>query len=194
MNQPAQLLVSTMVDSEITVDRDGINHINVYSKGKTELGRMLSHFDKSPFTHPYFGPFQSMEGFWYYLKSGAPYGHIQDGIEHLRQLHGYKAKQLGKTFQKHEIPFFKEDILYANCQKILQNKKLRELLCLSDLPFTHHYVIEYQDKKTGESKNHIIPVKDCDWLVEGLEDIRKCLKTKTTPSYWNECKMRYIGL
>jgi hypothetical protein len=29
---------------------DGVDHINVYSKGKTELGRMLSNFYPSPFT------------------------------------------------------------------------------------------------------------------------------------------------
>jgi hypothetical protein len=31
---------------------DGIDHINIYSKGYTKLGRLLSNFTKSEFTHP----------------------------------------------------------------------------------------------------------------------------------------------
>lgn len=31
-------------------ENDGIDHINIYSKGKTELGCLLSNFAFSPFT------------------------------------------------------------------------------------------------------------------------------------------------
>lgn len=186
--------MSTLSDIDIDVKNDGLTHINIYSKGKTELGRRLSHFDKSPFLHPYFGPFQSMEGFWYYLKSGAPYGHVQDGIEDLRQLHGLRAKQTGKLFKRNDTPFFRQDVLYANCQKILQNKTLRKMLCESNLPFTHYYVIEYKDKKTEENKNHIVTPKDCDWLIIGITEIRDCIKDNQPPPYWDECRNRYKGL
>ena len=47
---------------------DGIDHINIYSKGYTKLGRLLSNFTKSEFTHPIYGHFMSVEGFWYYIK------------------------------------------------------------------------------------------------------------------------------
>jgi len=33
----------------INPEEDGITHINIYSKGKTDLGRMLSNFAKLPF-------------------------------------------------------------------------------------------------------------------------------------------------
>jgi hypothetical protein len=47
-------------------EEDGVTHINIYSKGKTELGRWLTNFSYSPFNHPEYGKFLSMEGFWYW--------------------------------------------------------------------------------------------------------------------------------
>lgn len=43
---------------------DGIDHINVYSGGATELGRLLTNFAHTPFENEY-GKFESVEGFWY---------------------------------------------------------------------------------------------------------------------------------
>ena len=48
---------------------DGITHINIWFQGKTELGRMLSHFYELPFTHPFFGDFKTMEGLWRYIQN-----------------------------------------------------------------------------------------------------------------------------
>ena len=54
----------------INPDNDGIDHINTYSKGKTELGKLLTNFAHTPFVHPKYGEFQSVEGFWYFKKTG----------------------------------------------------------------------------------------------------------------------------
>lgn len=51
-------------------DEDGVTHINIYSKGKTELGRWLTNFSYSPFNHPEYGKFLSMEGFWCWVSTG----------------------------------------------------------------------------------------------------------------------------
>jgi hypothetical protein len=42
---------------------DGITHINIYSKGKTELGRWLSNFTYHPIETED-GKFDSVEGYW----------------------------------------------------------------------------------------------------------------------------------
>ena len=34
---------------------DGVTHINIYSKGQTELGGLLSNFSRTPFVHPKYG-------------------------------------------------------------------------------------------------------------------------------------------
>ena len=48
-----------------TPSTDGIDHINIYSKGKTSLGRWLSNFAKSPIETED-GHFDSIEGYWYW--------------------------------------------------------------------------------------------------------------------------------
>ena len=47
-------------------ENDGIDHINVYSKGKTVLGRALSNFSYSRIRIPFLGTFLSVEAFWYW--------------------------------------------------------------------------------------------------------------------------------
>ena len=46
--------------------QDGITHINIYTQGKTQLGRALSNLFDCEFTVPGYGDFKSLEGFWYY--------------------------------------------------------------------------------------------------------------------------------
>ncbi len=71
-------------------EEDGITHINIYSKGKTELGRLMSNFALSPFSVPQHGEFKSIEGYWYWLSTGD---------ESLRDLYGYEAKKAGRKLR-----------------------------------------------------------------------------------------------
>ena len=48
-------------------NEDGITHINICSKGKTELGRLLSNFAHTPFWLQGAGRFESVEGYWFWL-------------------------------------------------------------------------------------------------------------------------------
>jgi len=61
---------------------DGLSHINIYSKGMTELGRLLSNFANTPVNTPQDGKFTSIEGYWYWLLGK------NDNREVLRTLHG----------------------------------------------------------------------------------------------------------
>lgn len=149
------------------VKQDGHTHINVYSRGNTDLGRMLAHFTFSPFVHPYYGPFNSMEGFWYYIKARKP----EDA---LRTLHGWEAKELGKQLEHMRRPNFKELIVEANFHKVTQNPRLLAMMKNSVLPFDHYYLY-------GPGKILIRP-KGFEWLVEGFESIRTMVKLGQTPA------------
>ena len=140
-------------------DTDGIDHINIYSKGKTELGRLLTNFAHTPFTfHPY-GEFASVEAFWYYTKTG--FLHSQ-----LKHLHGFKAKEEGKKYPIIHNSKFEEIILEAIRCKLRQNKYLRELLTNSTLPLTHYYAY-------GTPFNwKVIPQTKYDWQIEEISRIR----------------------
>ena len=141
---------------------DGIDHINVYSKGRIELGRLLTNFSDVSFIHPQFGQFRSVEGFWYWL------GSRNDA---LRTLHGWEAKKVGKESGAHDYIYlpeeeFKYQIKLAISLKLEQNPTLKQMLKESNLPLTHYYV--YQNK--------IVQPKEFNWIHEFIEEIRSALK------------------
>lgn len=111
---------------------DGETHINIYSKGHTKLGRMLSHFTESPFEHEEFGKFRSVEGFWFYVKSGMKH-------DELRTLHGFEAKKVGSTLSRVECANFMTLIEQANECKIRQNPEILEEFTKNHKPFLHYY-------------------------------------------------------
>lgn len=136
-------------------ETDGVTHVNVYSKGKTELGRLLSNFAKSPFYLPEFGHFESIEGFWYYL--GAP---DKAKAEKLRTLSGYAAKQYGRSLGAPdwlETEDFKNHVMDALQAKLDQSKLLQYLLSnVRPLPLKHYYVF----------KGHEVEPKEGKWMLD----------------------------
>lgn len=113
---------------------DGVTHINIYSKAKTELGRMLSHFYSAVVEVPEFGSFDNMECFWQYLSTGCQY-------EMLRHLTGVEAKMRSKGFPKVFRDDFMEQIKAANRLKLLQHPEILQPFVESSLPFEHYYLM-----------------------------------------------------
>lgn len=150
-------------------DTDGVDHINIYSKGKTELGRLLTNFAHTPFQFLPYGRFQSMEGFWYYYLTGCKH-------EHLKNLHGWKAKQQGKLLRddrKDKEGLSEEDrtVLKEGIRwKLRHNLHIVHLLTNSDLPLTHYYAYG----REGNWRVHLQP--QYDWITEEIELIRTLCK------------------
>lgn len=139
---------------------DGIEHINIYSKGKTHIGRLLSNFAHTPFSlGKEEGVFQSVEGYWYWLLTG---------FDGLRDLHGYEAKKVGKEhlplmlYRPWERDEFKDKIRHAMGCKMWQNLHVRMSLRCTDLPFMHYYVWDSGPKDAGYK-----------WVVEFWEEKRR---------------------
>lgn len=143
-------------------DNDGIDHINIYSKGRTELGKLLSNFAVSPFTYEPYGTFQSVEGFWYYYFTGCQY-------EILKTLSGYSAKKYGQSIQTERKDLTNADkaiILGALKCKLIQNKNILKLLIESSLPLKHYYFMS----------GKVILLPQYEWLVFFFENIREICK------------------
>lgn len=148
---------------DIKPEEDGVTHINVYSKGKTELGRFLSNFAHTPFKCRD-GRFESVEGYWYWLKTGD---------NKLRRLYGYLAKKHGQQLERQMVghnplqfvPDFKERIEDAVIAKLDANPERKEELAKTDLPLEHYYA--YGDK--------VVEPKD-DWFIDMLRDLHKVLR------------------
>lgn len=145
---------------------DGITHINVYSKGKTKLGRALSNFAPLGFEHPIDGKCASVEGYWYYLKTGRQF-------PYLKNLWGFNAKTEGKKYPYVELSDFIIQIKQAITCKILQNPNLSSALKKSDLPLTHYY-------SYGSDDNPKVILMDADrWMLDHIEAIRTDLRNET---------------
>lgn len=119
---------------------DGKTHINIYSKGKTRLGRDLSNFAHTPFTHKEHGAFASVEGYWYWLTR-------QD--ERLRHAHGFEAKQLGQSLpevKRWHSEKFQSLIVEALEAKLAKHPAISSELSKTSLPLTHYYANYYNGK------------------------------------------------
>lgn len=140
-------------------EADGFTHVNVYSKGKTELGRFLSNFTDFHISTED-GPFRTIEGYWYWLSS-------RD--ERLRLTNGFDSKKLGRSISAQEWlrdPEFKNKIRKAIIIKIVSNSEMLDAFIVTKLPFTHYYV--YGEK--------VIDVPQAGWIVDFLEWLRHDLK------------------
>jgi len=147
--------------TKLNPEEDGLNHINIYSQGKTDLGKLLSNFYRCEIKTTD-GIFNSVEGYWYWL------GLLSDNNEkdHLRKLSGYDAKKFGeqiKTKEKRFDPNFEKKILQAIFQKIFINKNIvianRNKQGLS---LEHYYVY---GNKIIDVKNKYL------WMIDGIEKI-----------------------
>ena len=149
---------------------DGIDHINTFSKANTELGRLLTNFGHTPFDHPQYGHFESVEAAWYFAKTGFIFPQIKNTF-------GFQSKKMGRQLMKSKsdndvetplsdyfINFIKECI---SC-KLRQNTYILNMLVNTDLPLTHY--LYYGDP---ENNPKVIPLPQYQWQIDHIDDIRK---------------------
>lgn len=113
---------------------EGVTHVNIYSGSTLRLGRLLSHFAETPFTHPEYGRFQCMEGFYHYISKGMRH-------EFLRTADGFSARRFGERLSAVNHPAFYAVINQGNVYKTLQNPDVMEAIMNThtNLPFIHAY-------------------------------------------------------
>lgn len=146
---------------------DGVKYINIYSGGKTHLGKFLSNWTNLKISVSE-GKFKNIEGYWYYLLTDS------NRKEKLKSLNGFEAKKLGKELKNKDIENtdeFKNKIKEAIRRKIKIAANYFEEFKNSKLPFVHHYVFG----------NKIVNAKET-WLVDYFEELRKEVQN------WKKCK------
>jgi hypothetical protein len=137
---------------------DGIDHINVYSQGKTMLGAFLSNWTRYSMILEPLGRFESVEGLWYFLSTGD---------NRLKSMSGFAAKKLGRSLPKVvTLPDdeFKSIIKQAIKIKVASGPQYFNFVN-STLPFTHYYVFNGKQVDAGHK-----------WIIEYLEQLRTELK------------------
>jgi hypothetical protein len=138
---------------------DGVDHINIYSNGVTELGRFLSNFAFAPIQTAD-GPFNSIEGYWYWIGCKHP------NRDRLRKAFGSNAKFLGRQLGAPdwiEDEAFKQKIKAAIEIKLQANPKFLAELRSCALPLEHYYVVGGKRFEVPKAK----------WVVEFLESFRE---------------------
>lgn len=144
---------------------DGLDHINAWSKGETSMGRQLSNFAHTPFTHPRYGPFKSVEGFWYWVKTGMQH-------DHLRELWGYIAKKEGSKLPIVNCTEFEDIIREGLYSKITQTHLLSERLAGSTLPICHYY---WYGDLPSDKYVVVVPISGL-FQMEFIADLRQQIK------------------
>lgn len=161
--------------SPLNPTEDGTTHINVYSKGKTQLGRLLSNFTRSQLVLGTEGTFASVEGYWYWLLAKDVPTAQRDELRHKA---GWDAKRLGRELLQlqeeqgdyRDNPEFRKKVYGALDYKLRyfrwSGRDLKDLLKESTLPLVHYYV--YGDK--------VHTPKEGQWVQEHLVLRRKQLQ------------------
>ena len=133
-----------------------IDHLNVYSKSKSPLGRLLTNFARARIVTED-GAFMSVEGYWYWLSipDGTP------GKDDLRRLWGYRAKCRGRELRKAagHTRFeerFEDKIRMAVRYKLRHADASALMLPEGELPLAHYYVFDGRVRDVGPK---------FDWLV-----------------------------
>lgn len=146
-------------------ETDGIDHINIYSKGKTALGQVLSNFWMCEIETED-GTFWSVEAYWAWLSVNELCNKRND----LRaKMSGWAAKQRGHQlvaeYGKRFEPRFEEKIMGAIRYKINRFKPLIKPF-IKDLPFVHYYC--WGDANKGFKKVDV--TAKYQWMIDGIRD------------------------
>lgn len=150
---------------------DGVDHINIWADGETELGRGLSHGFNLEFTHSHFGDFVCMEAFWHFIRSA-------ERDDRTKILYGQRLNQFSKKTNAINVPNFKALIMDANLQKIDQYPDLKEELTDSELPFECYFYKTLPKGDKIRQRPAFAP-----WLIWGFNEIRQALKDNREPDF-----------
>lgn len=122
--------------------RDGIDFINVYSRGNTKLGRFLSNMYYAPIDTPY-GRFDTIEGYWHYLA-------LPDNCpdkEQLMTVDGFSARKIGRALREQYGTVERDDFETLISSALLEKLSsytddwVEEYGKMDNLPLKHYYVL-----------------------------------------------------
>ena len=154
--------------STINFSQDGENHINISSRGRTFLGRFLSHNKRCYLSLPE-GVFQSVGGYWYYLTT-------REKDPRLFEVNGWEtellATQLSPLPKKQQLPAaeLQAKIKKALDQKLKWSEYWQEEFTESSLPFLHYH-LDAEGNVVDESRKYR-------WLLNHLEARRALLQQR----------------
>lgn len=154
-------------DDEKGEPRFAKTHINIYTGGKSRLGRLATNHSNVTINHPLFGAFRTLEGLWYWLRAGK-----FDAPDWLRVVSGAQARKEGKLLPVVFNDHFQREFKMGIVAKLNESYELRKLLKESTLPLVHYYYYagkDVDDVTIRQPKGH-------EWQMIFWEEMRVLLK------------------
>lgn len=152
---------------------DGITHVNTYSKGATQLGRLISNMYEDPFTCE-LGSFRCIECLYHYVRF-----YQEPEAEMFHSLNGFDGKKLAnllKAERKEDFYPGWEKILYTQMWEKFKRHRCYFVFQYKDLPLVHYYVYGGKEVQTGTISR---------WDEE-VEKMRKCIYSLEEYHYGDE--------
>ena len=140
----------------VTLEEDGISHVNVGSNAKTDLGKHLAMTVNLGFRHPFLGPFRTHEGFRRYVIHPNP-------TDNLRYTYGSKTNSHSAKDDRLNRQHYRRIVIDGYYLKIKQNPTLLDLFKTNELPFEEYFVNE----TSGIAINHSTAA----WHTEALNEL-----------------------
>ena len=143
---------------------DGSTHINCDVFGATKLGRMLSLKAKVPFEHPVFGRFNSLEGYYYFIK----YENLEkEKLQTLwgRELHEYVFGKPGERSDcrpRTKVLDFLRLMYEGTYYKIKSNPEMIKLIRENQLQYDVYY-----KKRSGDDYVVVRP-GNANWFLDHI--------------------------
>lgn len=141
----------------VTLEEDGVSHINVGSDARTELGKKLVMTANLGFRHPYLGPFRNHEGYRRYVIHPNP-------TDNLRYTYGAKTDNPDRMDDRINRQHYRRLVIDGYYLKIKQNRNLLALFKENTLPFEEYYA----NTISGIIINHSTAA----WHTEALNELR----------------------
>lgn len=154
--------VDSSKDKHISPETDGVNHINIYTKGRTSLGKFLSNLAKIPVKVDGI-TFPSIENYYQYLKISMAISNkgLQEKpnlLAFFKKINPFEAKQKVKIINKQGLKSynvtgkdiqdvvtsdaFRDKILNSIVNKIKANPVFLEEFKKNKLPLKHYFVLK----------------------------------------------------
>lgn len=130
--------LNSIAKNKLSIDRDGVDHINIHPTSNTRLGRMLSTFADIPVEHPIHGRFRTAEGFRAYLLTGLD-------KDEFRSMSGYECHKHLKSLNKVWYNDYEVDFEMGIRNKIVNKEELLRMFIESEQPFTMYIVSKKDD-------------------------------------------------
>jgi len=134
---------------------DGVTHINVFSKSRSKLGRMLSNFADTPIATET-DRFVTVESWWYWMKmknineSCLIPLFSEEQLNEVKNKAGKEAKDYFRALYKTDSSEYspsKNQLKEIYKLKLEQHSEVKELLLANTLPLAHYYIMF--DKKVS---------------------------------------------